>query len=192
MLGRHLPLSYAQALQHVKAAVIRVAAVLGLLAVCSRHIAACSDSNKGVNQGQHIKQVHNKFLRVHDAVLFRPIAEWLILTWQPDSAASFCHSAYCLELWREGPERTCWGCCLTSHDAGNLEQVTYFSTYSCQHITTGLWLQDFAMGTVEQNMVLRATQLRRTLAKLGASFVKIGQALSARPDLLPKPYLEVS
>ena len=48
------------------------------------------------------------------------------------------------------------------------------------------------MGTVEQNMVLRATQLRRTLAKLGASFVKIGQALSARPDLLPKPYLEVS
>ena len=41
-------------------------------------------------------------------------------------------------------------------------------------------------------MVLRATQLRRTLAKLGASFVKIGQALSARPDLLPKPYLEVS
>ena len=53
-------------------------------------------------------------------------------------------------------------------------------------------LQDFATGTVEQNMVLRATQLRRTLAKLGASFVKIGQALSARPDLLPKPYLEVS
>eukprot|EP00891_Asterochloris_glomerata_P009513 jgi/Astpho2/9513/e_gw1.00145.30.1_t len=50
--------------------------------------------------------------------------------------------------------------------------------------------KDFAMGTVEQNMVLRATQLRRTLAKLGASFVKIGQALSARPDLLPKPYLE--
>ena len=37
----------------------------------------------------------------------------------------------------------------------------------------------------------RAVQLRELLTKLGPSFVKVGQALSSRPDLLPKPYLEV-
>ena len=40
-------------------------------------------------------------------------------------------------------------------------------------------------------MQKRATQLRDLLTKLGPSFVKVGQALSSRPDLLPKPYLEV-
>ena len=34
-------------------------------------------------------------------------------------------------------------------------------------------------------------QLRKTLAELGPSFIKVGQALSARPDLLPATYLEV-
>ena len=37
----------------------------------------------------------------------------------------------------------------------------------------------------------RAVQLRELLTKLGPSFVKVGQALSSRPDLLPKEYLEV-
>ena len=36
----------------------------------------------------------------------------------------------------------------------------------------------------------RAESLRKLLSGLGPSFVKIGQALSARPDLLPQPYLE--
>jgi hypothetical protein len=36
----------------------------------------------------------------------------------------------------------------------------------------------------------RAAQLTKLLSGLGPSFVKIGQALSARPDLLPQPYLE--
>lgn len=36
----------------------------------------------------------------------------------------------------------------------------------------------------------RASELRQLLSGLGPSFVKIGQALSARPDLLPQPYLE--
>ena len=40
-------------------------------------------------------------------------------------------------------------------------------------------------------MYTRAKQLRKLLTKLGPSFVKVGQALSSRPDLLPKPYLEV-
>lgn len=45
---------------------------------------------------------------------------------------------------------------------------------------------DAALGQLEANAPLRAAQLRDTLGKLGPSFVKIGQALSARPDLLPK------
>jgi len=51
-------------------------------------------------------------------------------------------------------------------------------------------LQDYATGRLERNMEARASELRGTLAALGPSFVKIGQALSARPDLLPRVYLE--
>ncbi|NJM65326.1 MAG: AarF/ABC1/UbiB kinase family protein [Acaryochloris sp. RU_4_1] len=36
----------------------------------------------------------------------------------------------------------------------------------------------------------RAIQLRETLTILGPAFIKIGQALSTRPDILPSPYLE--
>ena len=36
----------------------------------------------------------------------------------------------------------------------------------------------------------RARQLREALTGLGPAFVKLGQALSTRPDLLPPPYLE--
>eukprot|EP00951_Prasinocladus_malaysianus_P047868 scaffold652288_cov46-Prasinocladus_malaysianus.AAC.1 len=39
-------------------------------------------------------------------------------------------------------------------------------------------------------MEKRAIELRKTLGELGPSFVKIGQGLSSRPDLLPKVYLE--
>ncbi|DBB07164.1 TPA: hypothetical protein ACH3X1_011734 [Trebouxia sp. C0004] len=52
-------------------------------------------------------------------------------------------------------------------------------------------LKDYATGSVQANMRKRAVQLRELLTKLGPSFVKVGQALSSRPDLLPKPYLEV-
>lgn len=51
-------------------------------------------------------------------------------------------------------------------------------------------LADFASGQLESNTVSRAKQLRKVLGGLGPSFIKVGQALSARPDLLPKPYLE--
>ncbi len=51
--------------------------------------------------------------------------------------------------------------------------------------------QDYAMGQVAANERLRAQQLRDVLSDLGAAFVKIGQALSSRPDLLPQVYLEV-
>ena len=53
-------------------------------------------------------------------------------------------------------------------------------------------VQDYTLGQLEQNAKLRARQLCKTLSQLGPSFVKIGQALSSRPDLLPQIYLEVS
>lgn len=47
-----------------------------------------------------------------------------------------------------------------------------------------------ASGQIDANAPQRAAQLRSVLSSLGPSFVKVGQALSARPDLLPKPYLD--
>lgn len=47
-------------------------------------------------------------------------------------------------------------------------------------------LRDAATGSLERKMPKRAVQLRTTLAELGPSFIKIGQALSSRPDLVPK------
>lgn len=51
-------------------------------------------------------------------------------------------------------------------------------------------LADVASGQFDANAPQRAAQLRSVLSSLGPSFVKVGQALSARPDLLPKPYLD--
>ncbi|CAD7705399.1 unnamed protein product [Ostreobium quekettii] len=50
--------------------------------------------------------------------------------------------------------------------------------------------RDYATGRFEAHMKKRADELSSILGKLGPSFVKIGQALSARPDLLPKVYLD--
>lgn len=43
---------------------------------------------------------------------------------------------------------------------------------------------------VRQNERLRATQMREILTQLGPTYIKIGQALSTRPDLVPSAYLE--
>jgi hypothetical protein len=50
--------------------------------------------------------------------------------------------------------------------------------------------KDYALGSFDKNAPRRAAELRSLLSGLGPSFVKIGQALSARPDLLPQVYLE--
>ena len=52
-------------------------------------------------------------------------------------------------------------------------------------------LSDAATGQLENNSAKRAQQLRKVLSDLGPSFIKVGQALSSRPDLLPKTYLEI-
>ncbi|MDJ0732747.1 MAG: AarF/ABC1/UbiB kinase family protein [Nostocaceae cyanobacterium] len=43
---------------------------------------------------------------------------------------------------------------------------------------------------VEDNRLKRATQLREVLTCLGPTFIKVGQALSTRPDLIRKDFLE--
>lgn len=49
---------------------------------------------------------------------------------------------------------------------------------------------DKSMGHTELNLPLRAMQLRKLLTHLGPTFIKIGQALSTRPDLVRQDYLE--
>ncbi|MDB9516797.1 AarF/ABC1/UbiB kinase family protein [Roseofilum reptotaenium CS-1145] len=43
---------------------------------------------------------------------------------------------------------------------------------------------------VEQNRPKRATELRELLTHLGPTYIKVGQALSTRPDLIRKDFLE--
>ncbi|MBW4634226.1 MAG: AarF/ABC1/UbiB kinase family protein [Iphinoe sp. HA4291-MV1] len=54
---------------------------------------------------------------------------------------------------------------------------------------TGLWW-DSKRGVVVKNDQRRAVQLRELLTRLGPAYIKIGQALSTRPDLVPPVYLE--
>jgi predicted unusual protein kinase regulating ubiquinone biosynthesis (AarF/ABC1/UbiB family) len=49
---------------------------------------------------------------------------------------------------------------------------------------------DTQRGDLEKNAKKRADQLRSKLTALGPAFVKVGQALSTRPDLLPAQYLD--
>lgn len=52
-----------------------------------------------------------------------------------------------------------------------------------------LWW-DRRTGSVERNQVNRAIWLREILTGLGPAYIKVGQALSTRPDLVPPAYLE--
>jgi predicted unusual protein kinase regulating ubiquinone biosynthesis (AarF/ABC1/UbiB family) len=53
----------------------------------------------------------------------------------------------------------------------------------------GLWL-DKITNSSKKNLGKRATQIRKLLTKLGPAYIKIGQALSTRPDLVPPQFLE--
>jgi predicted unusual protein kinase regulating ubiquinone biosynthesis (AarF/ABC1/UbiB family) len=49
---------------------------------------------------------------------------------------------------------------------------------------------DGLVGKRQQNAKRRAIQLRTLLTRLGPAYIKVGQALSTRPDLVPVIYLE--
>lgn len=49
---------------------------------------------------------------------------------------------------------------------------------------------DRSVGNTEVNKNLRANQLREILTQLGPTFIKVGQSLSTRPDLVKKEFLE--
>jgi predicted unusual protein kinase regulating ubiquinone biosynthesis (AarF/ABC1/UbiB family) len=49
---------------------------------------------------------------------------------------------------------------------------------------------DETVGNTEANKYERANQLREILTKLGPTYIKVGQALSTRPDLIKKDFLE--
>ncbi|TQD83385.1 hypothetical protein C1H46_031030 [Malus baccata] len=51
-------------------------------------------------------------------------------------------------------------------------------------------LVDQRNGAIDQNKRLRAAELRTIFTRLGPTFVKLGQALSTRPDICPPEYLE--
>ncbi len=53
----------------------------------------------------------------------------------------------------------------------------------------GVWL-DSKLGKKVKTDRRRAVQLRELLTRLGPAYIKIGQALSTRPDLVPPVYLE--
>jgi predicted unusual protein kinase regulating ubiquinone biosynthesis (AarF/ABC1/UbiB family) len=52
-----------------------------------------------------------------------------------------------------------------------------------------LWL-DKQTGSVPKNERKRAIQLRKIITRLGPAYIKVGQALSTRPDLVPTTYLD--
>lgn len=54
---------------------------------------------------------------------------------------------------------------------------------------TSLWW-DRSIGQIERNETKRAIRLREILTRLGPAYIKVGQALSTRPDLVPPSYLE--
>jgi predicted unusual protein kinase regulating ubiquinone biosynthesis (AarF/ABC1/UbiB family) len=57
----------------------------------------------------------------------------------------------------------------------------------------GFWIMlqwDQLTGATETQVQARAMQLRKILTRLGPTFVKIGQSLSTRPDLVRKDYLD--
>ena len=49
---------------------------------------------------------------------------------------------------------------------------------------------DKQTGRLERNERTRAIQVRELVTRLGPAYIKVGQALSTRPDLLPSVYLD--
>jgi predicted unusual protein kinase regulating ubiquinone biosynthesis (AarF/ABC1/UbiB family) len=90
------------------------------------------------------------------------------------------------ESWRYDPE---------SIEAYYRERpVTVFTrllniVFTFSYFAFVLWW-DKILGRRDRHQPLRAKQLREMLTKLGPAYIKVGQALSTRPDLVPPNYLQ--
>jgi predicted unusual protein kinase regulating ubiquinone biosynthesis (AarF/ABC1/UbiB family) len=65
-----------------------------------------------------------------------------------------------------------------------IKVIWYFSGF-----LIGLQL-DRSVGTLEANKIIRANQLREMITALGPTYIKVGQALSTRPDLIRQDFLD--
>lgn len=71
--------------------------------------------------------------------------------------------------------------------------LTLWRAVKITWLLVGFWLSvkiDKRLGQAEARQPRRAMQLRKLLSYLGPTFIKIGQALSTRPDLVRQEYLE--
>jgi predicted unusual protein kinase regulating ubiquinone biosynthesis (AarF/ABC1/UbiB family) len=62
-------------------------------------------------------------------------------------------------------------------------------TFPLLSFALGIWWEQ-TRGKSPKNSRKKAIQLRQILTKLGPTYIKIGQALSTRPDLVPPVYLD--
>ncbi|TVQ42210.1 MAG: AarF/ABC1/UbiB kinase family protein [Gloeocapsa sp. DLM2.Bin57] len=90
------------------------------------------------------------------------------------------------EDWRYNPEKI-----------NNYYRSRFFSVFArlIKIITTFGWFfftlwWDKTTGQLNNKQKQRAADLRNVLTELGPTYIKIGQALSTRPDLVPPIYLE--
>ena len=90
------------------------------------------------------------------------------------------------ESWRYNPEKI-----KTYYQKRPLQVLLRFINIITPTIVFALSLWwDKIRGKSKQNEKLRAIQLKELLTDLGPAYIKIGQALSTRPDLVAPTYLE--
>jgi predicted unusual protein kinase regulating ubiquinone biosynthesis (AarF/ABC1/UbiB family) len=63
-------------------------------------------------------------------------------------------------------------------------KIIYYFVRFLWHLCWDRWLD-----RIEENQPKRATEIRQILTKLGPTFIKVGQALSTRPDLIRRNFL---
>jgi aarF domain-containing kinase len=69
-----------------------------------------------------------------------------------------------------------------------VSRVLQLGTISSKFIGGLLW--DWATGQLKNKEVQRAIQIRQIVTSLGPAYIKLGQALSIRPDLLSPPAMK--